>query len=136
MGSIAMIFGLIGFATVSTFLVSLTAFSLRTHGPMGEMRYQELVSNFPWWAPLLAICGIVLGIWMLKKYDFSYKKNFFLIIAAFITSIILAAGMAEYLGLNDTWSRQGPMKRFYQQTGNQNSIMPRGQNQGPTFKLK
>ena len=110
-----MVIGLTGLTIVSIFLMSLTAFSLRVHGPMGEIRYQQLLSNFPWWAPLLAVIGMTLGIVMLRKYDFSYKKNFWVIVAGLIVSIILAAFVIDYLGLNDAWSRQGPMRRFYQQ---------------------
>ena len=57
---------------------------------------------------------------MLKKYDFSYKKNFHLIIIGIITSIIIAGLFIDYLGLNDVWSHQGIMRRLYQQSENSN----------------
>ena len=66
---ISMVLTVIG----SVFLLSLTRFALRSHGPMGQYRLDQLLSSFPWWAPLLAIAGLVLGILLLKKYDFSYK---------------------------------------------------------------
>jgi hypothetical protein len=124
LGSLLMIAGLAGFSIGAVFLTNLMLFSLRQHGPMGQWRLQALLSSFPLWIPILAIAGTVLGIWMLKKYDFSYKKNFWLIIIGFISSIVIAAYIIDYLGLNDIWSRQGPMRRFYQQIQGQKPSFP------------
>ena len=131
MGSLLTIAGLVGFSIGTVFLTNITLFLIRRHGPMGQWRLQQLLSSFPLWIPVLAILGIVLGIWMLRKYDFSYKKNFWLIILGFIFSVILAAFVIDQLGLNDMWSRQGPMRRFYQQIEGQ--AFPRGQGQGRAF---
>lgn len=129
-GSFLIMAGLIGFSILAIFLTNLTLFLLRQHGPMGQWKLQLILNGFSWWIPIFAILGIIGGIRLLKKYDFSYKKSFWLIILGFITSIILAAFILDYSGLNDTWSRQGPMRRFYQQINNQNIIYPKGQEQG------
>ena len=114
-GSVFSVAGLVAFSIAAVFLTNLTVFLLRKHGPMGEWRLQMMLESFPWWIPVLAIGGIMAGIWLLKKYDFSYKKNFWLIIAGFIVSVLIAAFIIDRLGLNDMWRRQGPMRRFYQQ---------------------
>ena len=114
-GSLLTITGLAGFSLGAVFLTNLTLFLLRRHGPMGQWRLELMLNSFPWWIPVLAIFGLIIGIWLLNKYDFSYKKNFWLIISGFIVSIVLVAFLVDYLGLNDVWSRQGPMRRFYQQ---------------------
>jgi len=116
-GSLFAFAGLVGFSIGAVFLTNLTLFLLRRHGPMGQWRLQQLLTSFPVWVPILAVVGIVLGIAMLRKYDFSYKRNFWIIMLVFILSIILAAFVIDQLGLNDTWSRQGPIRRFYQQVG-------------------
>ena len=103
---ISMVLTVIG----SVFLLSLTRFALRTHGPMGQYRLDQLLSSFPWWAPLLAIAGLVLGILLLKKYDFSYKQNFNLLAIIFILAIVLAVFVLEYFKLDDMWFRRGPMR--------------------------
>ena len=129
-GSLLAIAGLVGLSIGAIFLTNLTLFLLRSHGPMGQWRLQQLISSFPIWIPTFAIVGIVFGIWMLQKYDFSYKKNFWIIILGFILSVILAAFSIDMLDLNDTWSRQGPMRRFYQQVEGQTPTLQRGQGQG------
>jgi hypothetical protein len=130
LGSLLMVAGFVGFSIGAVFLTNLTLFLLRQHGPMGQWRFQQFITSFPLWVPVLAIVGIILGIWMLRKYDVSYKNNFWLIVLGFIFSVLLAAFVIDQLGLNDIWSHQGPMRRFYQQIEGQNITAPGGQGQG------
>lgn len=129
-GSIFMFLGMVSSVIGSVFLVSLTKFALKTHGPMGEYRLEQLLSSFPWWAPILALVGLIIGVFFLKKYDFTYKRNFTLIVIGFIVSVIVAAFVIDSLGFNEIWSRQGPMRRLYQQIDTQNTTFPRAQGQG------
>ena len=129
-GSLLAILGLAGLSIGAVFLTNLTLFSLRRHGPMAQWRLQQLLTSFPLWIPILAILGIVLGIWMLRAYDFSYKKNFWLVVLGFVLSVLLAAFMIDQLGLNDMWSRRGPMRQFYQQLEKPNLNIPRGPGKG------
>jgi hypothetical protein len=126
-GSIFTFIGFIAFTAGAIYLTNLMLFLLRKHGPMGQFRFEQILNSFPLWIPILILIGLIGGIFFLKKYDFSYKKSFWLIIVGLIISIILAAFLVDYLGLNDTWSRQGPMKGFYRQIQNQNSTFPKGQ---------
>jgi hypothetical protein len=125
-GSLAMAIGLFGSTIISIFLVSVISFSLRTHGPMGEIRYQQLLSSFPWWAPIIAVAGLGLGVWFLHKYDFSYKKNFVFIVIAFVAVVLLSGFFIDYFGIDTLWARRGPMMRFYQQGERNNTVSPRG----------
>jgi ABC-type sugar transport system permease subunit len=115
LGSLTALSGFIGLTIVLIFLVSLTTFSLRTHGPMGAVRYEQLLSSFPWWAPLVAIIGLGFGIWLLKKYDFSYRKDFFLIILGVVATILITGWLMDYLGLDNIWIKKGPMRGLYHQ---------------------
>lgn len=138
-GSLLMLAGFVGISIGAIFLTNLTLFILRKHGPMGQWRLQQLLDSFPLWVPLLALVGIVLGIVLLRKYDFSYKNNFRLILLAFILSVTLAAFAIDKLGLNDLWSRQGPMKRFYQQIEEKSQTPGRsgsGQGRGRFYKIE
>ena len=117
LGSLALLAGVVSSVIVATFFVSLTSFALRAHGPGGAYRLQEILASFPWWAPILALVGLGLGIWLLKKYDFSYKRNFVLIIVGLLLAILIAGIAIDYLGLNDTWMKRGPMRQYWQQMG-------------------
>lgn len=123
-GSVFMTMGLIGLSISSVFMFNLTMFLIRKRGP-GIGRLTIMLDNFPLWIPVVAVLGIIAGVWILKKYDFSYKKNFWYIVCGFIISIILAALTIDYLGMNETMSRRGPMQRFYRQIENENINLPR-----------
>lgn len=114
-GSIFMLLGLTSFSVVASFLTNLIFFGLRKHGPLWEWRLSQIISTFPWWLPVLAVIGMMAGIFFLRRYEFTYKRNFGLIIVGFVASIVMAAWLMDYLGLNESWSKQGPMRQFYQQ---------------------
>ncbi len=113
-GSISLLSGIITLGMGAMFLVNLTVFTLRGRGPMVSWKLQMMLKNFPWWIPVLAVVGVVLGINLLRKYDFSYQKNFKLIVVSFVLAILAAGFMIDRLGLNDHWSRRGQMKQIYQ----------------------
>jgi len=114
LGSILSIFGLVGLTIFAIFVTNLLFFISRAHGPMFSLRLSQIVSSFPWWLVLLAPVSIFAGIFLLKKYDFSYQKNFRLIVFLFILSVILSAWLMDYFGLNETLLRQNKMRKFYQ----------------------
>ncbi|HBY09703.1 TPA: hypothetical protein DEG20_00370 [candidate division WWE3 bacterium] len=72
-----------------------------------------MLESFPLWVPLLAVAFVILGILVLKRYDFSYKKNFPLVAGTLVAAIILSALIINLSGLNDIWSKRGPMRRLY-----------------------
>lgn len=106
----------------SVFLFSLTRFSLKVHGPMGQLRLEQLFFSFPWWAPLLAIVGVIVSIWILRKYDFSYKFNFKVLVITLVFAVIAAGWAIDYLNLDDVWFRQGPMRGIMRQYMRENGI--------------
>ena len=76
-GSILTLFGSISAFIVSIFLIGLIRFSLRTHlGRGAEYKLDQMLSTFPWWIIILTILSLIIGIWLIRKYDFSYKINF------------------------------------------------------------
>ena len=128
LGSVAAFIGLISSFIFTVFLINLTQFALRTHGPMGQYRLEQLLQSFPWWAPILSIVGLIAGVRLLRKYDFSYKKNYWLIIGIFIGAVIISVWIVDSSGLGDLWFRRGPMRGFmkqYMQNNNQQQIRPK-----------
>lgn len=113
-GSVLLLSGVMALSMGAIFLINLTVFALRGRGPMVSWKLQMMLSNFPWWAPLLAITGIVVGINLLKKYDFSYKKDFKLIVVSFILAVLAAGFMIDKVGFNDHLRKKGRMKPLYQ----------------------
>jgi len=133
-GSLLLFSGLVSLSVGAIFLINLTIFTLRKRGPVTCWRLQAMIENFPWWVPVLAVIGMILGIRLLKQYDFSYKKNFKLIIVSFILAVVLAGFLIDKLGLNDYWAKRGLMKRFYQKFELRNSFKGSGNNTGKFFR--
>jgi len=120
-GSTLSFVGLIGLLIGAVFFTNLTFFLLRKQGP-GTWRLVQMLESFPLWIPLLALLLVILGIWMLKKYDFSYKRNILVLALTLIIAVILSAQIIDALGLNESWSKRGPMRRFYLNCHKPNSV--------------
>jgi len=123
LASVASFVGLIGVTISSAFLFTVTIFLLRSHGPMGSWRLQQMLLSFPWWIPVLGLLCLSIGFILLRHYDFSYKKNFPVIIAIFVAVVIVSAVLIDRMGINETWSR-GPMRRWYQQNTFEDTSFP------------
>ncbi|MFA6094673.1 MAG: hypothetical protein WC757_02190 [Candidatus Paceibacterota bacterium] len=133
LGSVLTFVGLVSSVIVSIFLVGLMRFSFRSHGPMGSFRLDQMLSNFPWWAPVLAVIGLVAGLWLLRRYDFSFKINFKLIIIGLVLAVIAGGFIIDAVGLNNVLIRRGPMKGIMRQYIQDNNIQigpGRGWNRG------
>ena len=125
LGSILSLFGLVGLTIFAIFITNLLFFISRSHGPMFSLRLSQIISTFPWWLVLLAPISIFAGIFFLKKYDFSYQKNFHLIVFLFILAIILSAWLVDYFGLNQILLKQNKIRRFYQHLNIDQTVPPR-----------
>ncbi|NMC51592.1 hypothetical protein GYA54_02595 [Candidatus Kuenenbacteria bacterium] len=112
-GSLASAAGLVSILVVTIFLVNFAIFSLRTNGYMRGYKYDQIIASFPWWALVLAVFGVLLGVVLLKKYDFSYKKNFSTIVLSLLVSLLIAGLLVNFLGINDVFARKGMMKKIY-----------------------
>jgi len=124
-GSLLSIIGIIGSCIVSTIMLSIVFFTVRSRGLMGQWKVQQLMDLFPWWAFIIAIVGMILGIILLKKFDFSYRKNFIGIIVVVLFSFLVSAYALDSLGVPAIVTQHGPMNQMYQQQGTTPSIQQR-----------
>ena len=123
-GSLLAFAGLVAAIFTSIFFVGLMRFALRAHGPMGGYRLEQILSLFPWWTPTLAVLGLVIGIVILHRYDFSYKSNFKIIIVGLIVAVIAAGWFVDMTGVNDLLLRRGPMQGVMMQYLQEGNIQP------------
>ena len=109
MGSI---FGVLGLTTAfisSAFMLSIFHLSLREGGRMHAYKLETLQEMFHWWIPVLAIVGLVTGIWLLRRYEFSYRTNFIWVALFFTLSVIFASATFLYSGAYGAILERGPM---------------------------
>lgn len=113
-GSILLFLGVL-FSTISAvFVINLMLFLLRTHyGPMYQYRLNLILLNFPWWLIVIGVISIFLEIKLLKQYDFSYKKNFLLLVFSYLLIIFLTAYLIDYFNLNKFFYEKGFMRKNF-----------------------
>ena len=92
-GSLFIGAGLAGVIVLAVFFVNVASYKLRTLGPFGYLWFGEygirpFLATFPWAAFVVAICGLVIGISLLRRYDISYKKSFVGLILG-LTAVVL-----------------------------------------------
>ena len=109
-GSVFTFIGLVASMMTSVFLVGLLNFSLRSHGPMGQYRFENLLLNFPWWTTIFAFISLLIGILIMRKYDFAHKIKPLHLIVGLILAVIIAGWLIDLTGINDSLSRKGPMQ--------------------------
>jgi uncharacterized membrane protein len=110
-GSILTFIGLISTVIASTFLIGLVRFSLCLHWGRGaQYKLDQMLLNFPWWITILAIVSLTVGIWLIHKYDFTYKIKPWVLTVGFILAIIVGGWIVDMTGLNDVLYRGDPMK--------------------------
>lgn len=117
-GSILSFVGVVLSILTTIFVISFIRFSFLAQGPMGEYKAEELVSHFSWFGPIFAILGLVIGIWLLRQYDFSYKINFRIMVVVVILAVTVAGIVLDMTGLNNIIFQHGPVQegvRQYQQ---------------------
>jgi len=92
LGSFFSIAGLTGLFISTAFLFNLFIFTIRRLGTgRGYHRIIYMLDNFPLWIPIVGLVFLIFGIILLKRFDFSYKKNFRMVVLWFIASVIFCA---------------------------------------------
>ena len=107
---------------LTMFFVGLIRFTFRSHGPMGSYRLEQILTQFPWWALGLAVVGLICGIWLIRRYDFSFKISFRLLIIGFLLAVLVGGLIVDISGLNDLLLRRGPMRGMMRQYLQENSM--------------
>lgn len=113
LGSLATFVGLVMSILASVFLLSFIKLSLRGAGKMAEYKMDMLLAHFSWWGPIIALASLLLGIWLLRQYEFSYKKNFVFIAVGFVLAIVAASFILDMTGLNEVMLQRGPFKSSF-----------------------
>lgn len=118
-GSFALFLGVASALVTALFFINITLFSIRIMGALESIEHIWffLGNSFPWWAPVIAILGIALGIILLKQYDFSYKHNPLWVVGGFLIVVFLAGWMVSETAFNQRVYLRGPqfMRRVYRE---------------------
>ena len=123
--SVFAILGFVGTFVFATFMTSLLIFSLRQHGPMGEIRFEYLLSQFPWWAMIMGGVGGVGTLFFWKRFSFSYRYPTSWIVAIFLVAVMISGLILDRIGLSARFSESPVGRRFFRQELLRKSQSPR-----------
>lgn len=120
MGSMLLGIGLAGAVLAATFFTNFFFFKLRAHSPFGYLRMGRsglrfFLLFFPWWPLLVAAAGILGGLALLRRYEISYKKSFFLLVIVFLTFILASGFLLHSFGFNERAARMKHLRPLYRQ---------------------
>ena len=104
-------------AALSLLAIHLLRFRL-THPGIGAARKLDFIlNNLPWYIPVFALVGLLGGYLLLRRYDFSYRKNFGYILLAVLIGLILGSYTLSTPRLDDFLTRRGYFRQIYQDQG-------------------
>ncbi len=119
LGSILLGLGLAGTVACSAFFINLILFTFKTHHPfvfliLGRHGLRPFLLTFPWLPFLVAFLGIWGGSRLLKKYDISYKKNFWGLVIVLLIAILVLGFLIHRSNINPRLGKIRPLRGFYQ----------------------
>jgi len=117
LGSLLSGIGLFVSSAIVMLMLQLFLFRVTHPGYGATRKLTLLLTMVPWYLPLFAIMGILVGIALLRRYDFSYKRNFALILTIIFAGLVLGAVLLNQLGINDFLSRRGYFRDLYHNQG-------------------
>lgn len=114
-GSLLSFLGLLVTSVVLVFATYLTRFAITHPGPGAERKLALLLSSLPWYIPALAVASLVGGLYLLRRYDFSYKKNFGYILAIIVAGLWLGSLALERSAVEEFLTTRGYFRQLLQQ---------------------
>ncbi len=125
LGSLLLGLGITSFILFATFFFNHAFYRLRTSGSLGFLRFGQsgfspFWNTFPLISLLISFVAILGGVFLLKKYKISYKKNFLLLSLTVLFGAILVGLFIDLSGFNEKVSQQrfaqrGIVRDFFQQ---------------------
>lgn len=120
-GSIAFGLGLASLVTFTVMITSITLYRIRLLGPFGFLWFGRyglipLFVTIPWIWIIASLVLLSFGFYLLKKYDFSYKKGYRSILITFCISVLILAVIIDRVGIHEKISNHSIIRKVYTTT--------------------
>ncbi|MFC1710165.1 hypothetical protein ACFL0F_00700 [Patescibacteria group bacterium] len=102
----------------TSFFIHLLMYRVRVNTPQaflgfGRMGLTPFLLNFPWIQLGLVAGGLIIGLYLLKRYDFSYKRNIWVITLVVVTLLVSLTYLIDNFGLERKFVGVKPMGPLY-----------------------
>ena len=122
LGNLIGVLSLIILAGLAMLALNLIAFSLTHPGYGASLKVMTVISNVPWYLPAIAIVSLLGAITILSRYDFSYQKNFAVIILVFLLGLFIGSYALNQFGLDSYLTTRG----YFRNSGSLIQTSPSG----------
>ena len=111
LGTVFLGVGLAGVLLLAIFFTQLVFWRLRTIGPFGYLSFghfglRPFLATLPWLSVLFALAGIVIGIYLLRRCDVSYRVSFFGLITGLVTLVLTLGLLLDLSGVSERVARR------------------------------
>ena len=120
LASILLWLSVIVLLTITLFLLNLIIFRFRIQqltgiSFTGPFLWHFLRYRFPWLIFSLSIGGFYIALQLLKKFDFSYRKNWQLIVLGLLIALLISGAILDRIGLNERLQKRRLLRPLYHQ---------------------
>lgn len=102
-------------AVISVFSVSLTRFALRGYGSLVKPQVETLAFDFPWWALVIALASLLLGLVLIRRYEFYYRNKFWLVSTVLAVSTFAIGWGVDAAKLDEVVINHTPVQNIMKQ---------------------
>ena len=115
-------FGIIVFGSLSTFFANVMIHRIRVGKmlpaikdlPLG-FKFRMFAQMFPWEMLLFATLSLILGLFLIRKFDVAYKKSFTYLVSLLILIVVITAATLDKVGFNERFKQKPHFRRLYEQ---------------------
>lgn len=119
-GNVLAILGVTVFAIISTFSVNMIVHFTRV-GRLAEkidplpfsLKLRAFFIVFPWEFLLISIGFILLGVWLIRKFENGYKTSITVLFTLFAVIVLLTAIIIDVSGFNERAKKFHMMRKIY-----------------------
>jgi len=121
-GNVLAVCGIVISSILGTLFANFIIHQIRISQTMGyfaqhnmDLRWKMFFKVFPWEYLVLAVFSLIIGLYLIKKFDVSYKENFIILIVLALLTVITMAFALDKAGFNERAKATRFGKGFYRQ---------------------
>jgi hypothetical protein len=104
--------------------IQLIKFRFLRPGIGASYKLDYLLSSIPWYLPVIAVGSLISGYMILRRYDFSYRKNIYFILSIIVAGLVFGSILWHMLNVDQFMSRRGYFRQIYQEQQEYPSTTP------------
>jgi hypothetical protein len=117
-GSTLLGIGFAGFLLFAIVFMNRAFFRFRVFGPFGNLflgraGIRPFILTFPFLSLILALTGIVGGLFILRRYEFSYKRSLVTLLVGTTAFVITAGAVLDVVGFGEKVASAGTISSLY-----------------------